>query len=78
MEISQTRRVRNEVLHTINEERYILNTIKKRKANCIGQILRVNCRKKQAIEGQIGGRGVEVEDVISYWITLKKRKDAGN
>ena len=36
----------------------------------------MNCCKKQAIEGQIEGREVDVEDVSSYWITLKKRKDA--
>jgi len=78
MEVSWTSRVRNEVLHTINEERNILRTIKKGKANCVGHILRVNCRKKQAIERQIGGRRVEEEDVCSYWISLKKRKDVGN
>lgn len=42
MEISWTSRVRNKVLHAINEEKNILNTIEKMKANCIGHILREN------------------------------------
>jgi hypothetical protein len=42
--ISWTNRVRNEeVLHRIKEERNILQTIKRRKANWIGHILRRNC-----------------------------------
>ena len=40
MEISWTDSVRNEeVLHRIEEERNILDTIERRKANCIGHIL---------------------------------------
>jgi hypothetical protein len=39
-----TERVRNEeVLHRVKEERNILHTIKRRKANWIGHILRRNC-----------------------------------
>jgi hypothetical protein len=34
--ISWTVRVGNDVLHTVNKERNIPNTMKKRKANCIG------------------------------------------
>jgi hypothetical protein len=54
--ISWTERVRNEVLHRVKEERYILQTIKRRKANWIGHILRRNCLLKHIIEGKIEGR----------------------
>ena len=48
--------VRNEeVLLTVNEQRNILREIRKRKANCIGHILRRNCLLKQVIEGKIKG-----------------------
>jgi hypothetical protein len=51
MEISWTDRVRNEeVLHTVKEERNILHTTKRRKANWIGHILRSNCLLKHVIE----------------------------
>jgi hypothetical protein len=57
MEISWTDRVRNEeVLHRVKEERNILHTIKKRKANWIGHILRRNCLLKHVIEGKLEGR----------------------
>jgi hypothetical protein len=57
MEISWTDRVRNEeVLHIVKEERNILHTIKRRKANWIGHILRRNCLLKHVIEGKIEGR----------------------
>jgi hypothetical protein len=46
--------VRNEeVLLTVNEQRSILHEIRKRKANLIGHILRINCLLKQVIEGKI-------------------------
>jgi hypothetical protein len=49
--------VRNEeVLHRVKEERNILHTIKRRKANWIGHILRRNCLLKHVIEGKIKGR----------------------
>jgi hypothetical protein len=48
--ISWTGRVRNEeVLHRVKEERNILHTIKRRKANSIGHILRRNCLLKHVI-----------------------------
>jgi hypothetical protein len=48
--------VRNEdVLHTVKEERNILHTLKRRKANWIGHILRRNCLLKHVIEGKIEG-----------------------
>jgi len=49
--------VRNEeVLHRVNEERNILQTTKRRKANWIGYILRRNCRLRHVTEGKIEGR----------------------
>jgi hypothetical protein len=54
--ISWTDRVRDEVLHRVKGERNILHTIKRRKANWIGHILRRNCLLKRLIEGKLGGR----------------------
>jgi hypothetical protein len=54
--ISWTDRVRNE---RANEERNILHTIKRRKANWIGHILCRNCLSKHVIKGRIEG-GIEV------------------
>jgi hypothetical protein len=52
--------VRNEeVLRRVKEDRNILHTIKRRKANWIGHILCRNCLPKHVIEGKIEGR-VEV------------------
>jgi hypothetical protein len=56
-EIIWTGRVRNEeVLHRVKEERNIVHTIKRRKANWIGHILRRNCLLKHVIKGKIEGR----------------------
>jgi hypothetical protein len=55
-----TNHVRNEeVLLRVKEERNILHTIKRRKANWIGHILCRNCLLKHVIEGKIQG-GIEV------------------
>jgi hypothetical protein len=55
--ISWTDRVRNEeVLHRVKEDRNIVRTIKRRKANWIGHILRRNCLLKHVIEGKLEGR----------------------
>jgi hypothetical protein len=55
--ISWTYRVRNEeVLHRVKEERNIVHTIKRRKANWIGHILRRKCLLKHVIEGKLKGR----------------------
>jgi hypothetical protein len=55
--ISWTDHVRNEeVLHTVKKERNILPTIKRRKANWIGHILRRNCLLKHVVEGMIKGK----------------------
>jgi hypothetical protein len=48
--------VRNEeVWHRVKEERNILHTVKRRKANWIGHILRRNCLLKHVSEGKIEG-----------------------
>jgi hypothetical protein len=58
--ISWTDHVRNEyVLLRVKEQRNILYEISKRKANCIGHILRENCLLQRVIEGKIKG-GIEV------------------
>jgi len=44
------------VLQSLKEDRSVLHTIKMRKANCIGHILRRNCLLKHIIEGR-GRRG---------------------
>jgi ribosomal 50S subunit-associated protein YjgA (DUF615 family) len=48
--------VKNEVLQRVEEERNVLHTMKRRKANWIGHILLRNCRIKH-IEGKIEGMG---------------------
>jgi hypothetical protein len=54
--ISRTDRVTNEkVLQKFKEDRSILLTIKRRKANRIGHILRRNCLLKHVVEGKIEG-----------------------
>jgi len=45
-----------EVLYTVKEEWNIVHTVKGRKANWIGHILRRNCLLKHVIEGKIGER----------------------
>jgi len=56
VECSWTDHVRNEaVLLRVNEQWNTLHERSKRKANCIGHILRRNCLLKQVIEGKIKG-----------------------
>ena len=73
MKIIWTDHVRNEeVLHTVNEERNILRTINRRKANWIGHIMRRNCFLKRVIERKREGYEWwedEEEDVSSYCMT---------
>jgi len=45
-----------EVLHRVREERNILHTIKRRKANWIAHILCRNCLLNHVTEGKIEGR----------------------
>jgi hypothetical protein len=42
--------------HRVKEERNIVRTIKRRKANWIGHILRRNCLLKHVIERKLEGR----------------------
>jgi hypothetical protein len=76
--ISWTDRVRNaEILHRVKEERNILHTIKRRKANWIGDILHRNCLLKHMTEGRIemtGRRGRRCKQLLDdlkektrYW-----------
>jgi hypothetical protein len=54
--ISWTGSLNNEaVLHRVKKERNILHTIRRRKANWIGHILRRNCLLSHIIEGKIIG-----------------------
>jgi len=48
--------VKNEVLQKVNEERYILHTIRRRGVNLIDHILRRNCLLKYIVKGKIEGR----------------------
>jgi len=58
--ISWTDHVRNEdILLRVKEQRNILHEIRKRKANWMGHILRINCLLQRVIEGKIQG-GIEV------------------
>jgi hypothetical protein len=50
------RSLRNEeVLLRVKEERNILHTVKRKKANWTGHILRRNCLLKHVIEGKLDG-----------------------
>ena len=55
--ISRTDRVRNEeVLHRVKGERNIIQTIKIKKANWTGHMLRRDCLLKYVTEGKVEGR----------------------
>jgi hypothetical protein len=55
------------VLLRVNEQRNILQEVRKRKGNGIGHILRRNCLLKQVIEGNTKG---QVEVTRSCWMTF--------
>jgi hypothetical protein len=75
-EISWTDRVRNaKVLQRVKKEINILHTIKIRKVELIGYILRRNCLLQQVIEGKIevmGRRGRSREKLLHV---LQKQED---
>ena len=52
----RARKKKKDVLHRVKEERDVLHTIPRRKADCVSHILRRNCLLKHTIEGKIGGR----------------------
>jgi hypothetical protein len=66
-----------EVLYRVKEDTYILHTVKRRKANWIGHILRWNCLLKHVIEGNIEGKSRrgrrrkqltdDLKEKIGYW-----------
>jgi len=64
---------------TVKEQRNMLLTIKERKANWIGHILRKNCLLKHVKEGKIEGR-IEVagKRVRRYKQLLRNIEDTGN
>jgi len=53
--ISWTNHVKNEVLPRVKEERDILHTMKRRKANWISHILHRNCLLKHITDEKIEG-----------------------
>jgi hypothetical protein len=67
--IRRTDHVRNEVSRGVKDERNVQHTIKRRKANWIGQVSRKNLLLKHVIEGKIEG-WVEV--------TGRQRKDVSS
>ena len=67
--ISWTDRVRNEVFHRLIQERNILRTMKRRKANWIDHILRRNCLLKHSIDRKIEVIEVTGRQGSSYWVT---------
>jgi len=73
MEIRWTDRVRNEVLHRV-EEINILHTRKRMKPNWVVHILRRKCLLKHVnerkIEGTIEVGGIDEEDVSNYRMIL--------
>jgi hypothetical protein len=78
-----TDRVRNEeVLHRVKQEKNVLHTLERRKANWIGHILRRNCLLKHIIEGKLEGRiemtGRRGRRRKQLGMTLRKREDTGN
>ena len=58
MKISWTHYMENKVLHAV-KGKYILHTVKRRKANCTAHISRKNCLLTHVIEGNVDG-GIEV------------------
>jgi ribosomal 50S subunit-associated protein YjgA (DUF615 family) len=73
------------VLRRVKEERNILHTIRRRKANWIGHILRRNCLLSHIIEGKISGtrkRGRrrkqlldDLKEVRRYWKLKEEAQD---
>ena len=76
-------RVANEdVLLRVKEKRNTIHTIKSRKTNWIGHILRGNCLLKHVTEGKLEGR-IKVTERRGRRrkklpMTLRKREDTGN
>ena len=76
--ISRTDRVENEEeLYRSKKKRIILYTLKRRKANWIGEILRWNFLLKHVIEGNIEGTGTRGRQRKQILDDLEKKKDNG-
>jgi len=60
----------------MKKKRNAPHTIRQRKVNWTGHILRRKCLLKDVIEEK--GREDEEEDVSSYSMILRTRKDTGN
>jgi len=61
-----------EALQRVKEQRNILRTIKRRKTNWIGHILRRNWLLKHIIEGKFTRGEDEEEDVSRYYMNLRR------
>jgi hypothetical protein len=83
VKISWTDRVNNEaVLHRVKEERNILHTLRRGKANWMGHILRRNCLLSHIIEGKFSGtrrrgrrRKQLLDEARSYWKLKEEDQD---
>jgi hypothetical protein len=73
---------KNETLHRVKGDRNNLHTIKTKERCMVCGTLRRDCLLKYVTEGkrEDGIKSWEhcEEDVSSYWMTLRKRKDTGN
>jgi hypothetical protein len=61
-----------EELQRVDEERNILQTKKRMKADWIGYILRRKCLLKKLLTKRYKGREDEEKNVSSYWMTSRK------
>jgi len=66
--------------YSVQKERNILHTVKRRKANWIGHILCRNCLLRHVIEGKMEGRievvgiqGRRFKQLLDDCMTLRKR-----
>ena len=57
---------KEEAFQNVKDERNILHTIERRKADCIGHILHRNCLVKHVIEGRMKEQDDEEGEVSSY------------
>jgi hypothetical protein len=74
-----TNHVKNqEALRRLKEDRNILLTIKRRKANRVGHILRRDYLLKHFTQETWEGREEDEENLSSYWIILRIREGTGN
>jgi hypothetical protein len=74
--------LKKEILHAVKEERNILHTIKERKSNWTGHVLRRNCLLKHIMQEKIKEKsevtGRRERRRKQLWMTLRKIEDTGN